>query len=94
MKLARFAKQPAERKRYTIDYSDWLDTGETISLVAFTVSPTGLEIDAYSIAVSGTSVAFFANYGVNGTAYTVTVTITTSGGQIKEDEILFAVRES
>lgn len=94
MKLARFAKQPAERKRYTIDYSDWLDTGETISSVAFSVSPTGLQVDAYSIAVSGASVVFFANYGVNGTAYTVTATITTSGGQIKEDEILFAVRES
>lgn len=97
MKLARFTKQPAERKRYSIDYSDWLDTGETISTVTFVPSPIatgGLEIDAYSIASPATSVVFFANYGVSGTTYTVTVTITTSGGQIKEDEILFAIRES
>lgn len=97
MKLGRFTKQPAERKRYAIDYSDWLDTGETISTVSFVPSPIGsggLEIDAYSIASPATSVVFFANYGVSGTTYTVTVTVTTSGGQIKEDEILFAVRES
>lgn len=97
MKLARFTKQPSERKRYSIDYSDWLDTGETISAVTFLPSPVatgGLEIDASSITPSGTSVVFFANYGVSGTTYTVTVTVTTSGGQIKEDEILFSVRES
>ena len=97
MKLARFTKQPSERKRYTIDYSDWLDTSETISTVAFVPSPIatgGLVVDAYSIATPATSVVFFANFGVSGTTYTVTVTITTSGGQIKEDEILFAVRES
>ena len=97
MKLARFTKQPSERKRYTIDYSDWLDTGETISTVAFVPSPVatgGLEIDAFSIATPATAVVFFANYGVSGTTYTVTVTITTSGGQIKEDEVLFSVRES
>lgn len=97
MKLARFIKQPSERKRYTIDYSDWLETSETISSVTFAPSPIaagGLEVDAYSIAAPATSVVFFVNYGVSGTTYTVTVTITTSGGQIKEDEVLFSVRES
>ncbi len=97
MKLARFTKQPAERKRYSIDYSDWLDTGETISTVSFVTTPASagaLVVDANSITAAGKSVVFFANDGVSGTTYTVTVTITTSGGQIKEDEILFAVRES
>jgi hypothetical protein len=97
MKLGRFTKQPAERKRYSIDYTDWLDTGETITLASFTVTPASagaLVIDAFSIPAAAKSVVFFANFGVSGTTYTVTVTITTSGGQIKEDEILFAVRES
>lgn len=95
MKLGRFTKQPAERKRYSIDYSDWLDTGETISTATFAVAPTGaLEVDAYTIGSPATSVVFFVNGGTSGVTYKVTVTITTSGGQIKEDEILFSVRES
>lgn len=96
MKLARFTKAPGERKRYTIDYSDWLDTGETISTVTFLPSPIqtgGLEVDAYSIATPATSVVFFANFGIDGTTYTLNVTITTSGGQTKEDQILFSVRD-
>ena len=95
MKLGNFIKSPIERKRYTIDYTDWLDTGETVVSAVFTVTPTTtatLQIDAYSIAVDGLSVVFFANYGDVGKVYTVEVVITTSGGQIKEDEILFTVR--
>lgn len=97
MKLANFIKSPTERKRYTIDYTDWLDTGETVTQVAFTVSPSTtstLQIDAYSIAANGLSVVFFANFGDLNKVYTVDVRVTTSGGQIKEDEILFTVRNT
>lgn len=97
MKLANFVKSPVERKRYTINYSDWLDTGETISTVTFTPSPTetsGLIVDAYTIATPATSVVFFANYGVAGHQYTLDVQITTSGGQTKEDTVLFSVRSA
>lgn len=98
MKLAKFVKSPAERKRYSIDYSEWLDTGETVQSIIFTVTPsTGtlpLAIDAYQIATPATSVIFFANYGDEGTVYTVDVVMTTSGGQIKEDQILFSVRSA
>lgn len=97
MKLGNFIKSPVERKRYTIDYSDWLDTGETVSSIVFSVSPSTtntLQIDAYSIASPATSVVFFANYGDAGKTYTVDVTMTTSGGQIKEDTVLFSVRSA
>lgn len=96
MKLARFTKASAERKRYTIDYADWLDTGETISSADFTVTPAtdnALRVDAYSIASPATSVVYFVNYGLDGTTYTVEVTITTSGGQIKEDQVLYSVKD-
>lgn len=96
MKLANFIKSPLERKRYTIDYTDWLDTGETVASIVFTVTPTTtatLEVDAYSIAVDGKTVVFFANFGDLGEVYTVEAVMTTSGGQIKEDEILFTIRD-
>lgn len=96
MNLAKFYKAEAERKRYAIDYTDWLDTGETVSSVSFAVSPsTGtspLEIDANSISVDGLQVVFFAALGDNGVTYTVTATIQTSGGQVKEDGIVFVVK--
>jgi hypothetical protein len=97
MKLANFFKTPAERKRYAIDYSDWLDSGETITGCVFAVSPSTtntLQIDAYSISASGTEVVMFVNYGDAGSAYTVDVKTTTSGGQIKEDTVLFTVRSA
>jgi NADH/NAD ratio-sensing transcriptional regulator Rex len=96
MKLAKFTKSPAERKRYQIDYSEWLDTGELVQSVVFTVSPstgtTPLEIDAFLIGTPATDVEFFANLGDDGIGYTVNVVMTTDGGQIKEDQVLFSVK--
>ena len=94
MKLAKYQKTPAERKRYTLDYTDWLDTGETVSAVVFAVDPTGvLFIDSYSIVGSGRQVVFYANAGATGVSYTADVRITTSTGQIKEDQIVFVVKD-
>jgi hypothetical protein len=96
MKLANFTKSPLERKRYTINYTDWLDTGEMVQSITFTVTPatgSALDIDAYTIAADGLSVVFFANLGELGEVYTVEVLMTTDGGQVKEDEILFTIRD-
>lgn len=96
MKLGKFTKTPVERKRYALEYADWLDTTETVSSVTFTVTPIDtvpLVVDASSISSSGTEVVFFINYGTTGTTYTLDIQITTSGGQIKEDQILFVVKD-
>lgn len=97
MKLGSFTKTPVERKRYSLDYTDWLDTGETLSTSTFTVSPstgaTPLVVDANSFDATSKQLLFFVNYGVDGVTYTVDVLVTTSGGQTKEDQVLFVVRE-
>ncbi len=93
MKLGRFIKSSGERKRYTLDYGDWLDTGETVLSTVFSVSPaSALEVDASSISSDGTEVAFFVSGGTSGIVYTVGVAITTSSGQVKEDQVYFSVR--
>lgn len=96
MRLGSFVKTPIERKRYAIDYSEWLDTGETLSTVVYTI-PTAttppLVVDATSISSGNKIAVFFINGGLNGRQYTVEVVATTSGGQIKEDTILFTVRD-
>jgi hypothetical protein len=95
MKLGNFVKTPDERKRYAIDYSEWLDTDELVDSYTFAVAPSetgGLEVDASSLSTDETTIVFFVNDGNDGTQYTVTATTTTTGGQVKQDTILFQVR--
>lgn len=98
MKLGIFTKAPVERKRYSLDYSDWLDTGETIAQRVFSVSPStnlnSLTIDASLISGDGKSLSFFASLGEDDITYTVDVQITTSAGQVKEDQVFFAVKDA
>lgn len=96
MKLGSFTKTPVERKRYTIDYNDWLDTGETLATSVFSVSPTTgtapLQVDASLFSVDGKELMFFVNYGDDDVTYIVNVQVTTSGGQTKQSQVVFAVR--
>jgi hypothetical protein len=89
--LGKKTKAPSDRKKYIIDYDDWLDVAETASSMGYSVSPSGPTIDGETIAVDGRSVSFFISGGTAGETYTVYPTITTSNGQIKEDHILFVV---
>lgn len=96
MKLGKFIKAPSERKRYSIDYDNWLDTGETIIARAFEVTPattTPFAVDASANLTGNRSIAFYVNGGDDGETYKVVVSITTSGGQVKEDVILYQVKD-
>lgn len=94
MRLAKFVKEPGERKRYTLDYAEWLEDSELISNVEFTITPSGaLTVDSYSLGSPATNVVFFASGGVDGVTYSVEARITTSVGQIREDQVTFAVKE-
>jgi len=96
MALARFIQSPSERKRYVIDYADWLSTGETVSSFTFTVSPTtapAFIVNGTGLSLTNTDIIFFASGGVDGQNYKVEVFATTSIGEIKEDVILFDVRD-
>lgn len=94
--LAKYVKTPGERKRYQIDYTNWLDTGESVTGVTFAidkVTTPPLVIDGVQVLPSGVGVQYYASGGVDGTNYVVTATLTTTiGPQIKNDEIFFSVR--
>jgi len=51
-----------------------------------------LQVDATSLATGNKVLVFFVSGGVNANQYSVDVKATTSGGQIKEDTVLFNVR--
>jgi len=92
-----FDKQPGEKFAITANFADVMNTGETIntkSVSAATiagVSATDTIIDSSSI--SGQTVLITVKAGTNGVSYKITVVITTSAGQIFEDEIVMHVVE-
>ena len=95
MNLGKYFKAPDERKRYSIDYTDWLDTGELLTLVTFEVIPVDADpvaIDGIAIETSAKSVVFYASAGLDGKSYKAIVTMTTTGGQVKEDTVQYTVK--
>jgi len=95
MILGKYFKAPDERKRYSIDYDDWLDTGEQITTVTFAVTPVDEDpvlIDSILIETPGKGVVFYASAGLDGKSYKAIVTMTTNGGQVKEDTVHYTVK--
>ena len=95
MILGKFFKAPDEKKRYSIGYSQWLDSGELLSNVTFQVTPIDsntIVIDGISIEADGKGVAFYASKGLDGKSYKAIATTTTSGGQVKEDTVQYTVK--
>lgn len=101
--LDRFQKQPNEVKRYTVDYSDWLATGEIITSVSTSVSlinsaagdvgePT-LTIGSTEI-INGNQFEYYVSSGTNGKSYKVTFLADTSDSQTEESEIEFKVTDT
>lgn len=93
--LGKYFQDPDERKRYTIDYEDWLDQGELISSVTFDVTPstgTPVVIDGDAIDPDSLGVVFYASEGTAGVTYKVYVTMTSSNGQIKQDTVQFTIK--
>ena len=94
--LKKFVQHPDERKRYNIDYEEWLDTDEMVSSVTFEVTPTTgtpLTIDGSDIDDDGKIVSLFVSGGDHEETYEVLVTATTSAGQIKVLCIHFTIRD-
>jgi len=95
MILGKYIKTPDERKRYSVDYSHWLDAGETITGVGFEIIPEealGVVINGSQVESPATGIAFFVDDGLTDKSYNVVITITTSGGQTKQDELKFTIK--
>lgn len=95
MGIGKYIQTSAEDKERFIDYSDWLQDGETLSTFAYTVTPAGNVpvVLTFNIAIDGKSVDIFISGGDNNKQYKIIVKVTTSRGQTKEDEIILTVRD-
>lgn len=96
MAVGKIKKTSAEVKRITVDYSRWLATAETISARTFAITPVTtppLAVASSAIAGDGKSVSLFVEDGLDDNTYDLVVQITTSDGQVKEDEIKVVVND-
>ena len=72
-------KDPQSVMNYTIDYSKFLESGDSISTQTTTID-SGMTVDSSSIHSNNKQVLMTLSSGVAGTAYTVKVTANTSDG--------------
>ena len=81
MATTLYTKDPSSLLDYALDWSDWLETDETIDSAVWTV-PTGLRKNSSSINDALTIV--WLSEGTVNTSYHVTCCVTTSLGRIDE----------
>jgi len=101
--LDRFNKQPDEIKKYQVDYSEWLVTGQTITSVSTVVEirnpadddvgePT-LSVGTTQIISAGTIYEYYLSLGTDRKRYKITFLADTSDLQKVESEIEFKVND-
>lgn len=83
-----FEKDPQAVLDYAFDWSDWLDSGETIASTTITVA-AGLTKDSDS--ESDGIVTIWLSGGTAGTSYTVACKIVTSSSRTDERSITIMV---
>lgn len=74
---------------YQINWSGLLNA-DTISTVAWVISPSGLTKQSQSN--TNTTATIWLTGGVDGTTYTVTCTITTAGGRTFEQAVKIKIK--
>ena len=100
--LDRFNKQPAEIKKYQIDYSEWLPQAITITLVTTAVkllNPASSDVGEPTLTISATSIIggsmyeYYVSAGTDKKKYKVTFQADTNDAQKIESEIEFKVND-
>lgn len=95
MILGKYKLDSADRKRYVVNYADWLNEGETVvsSVVTGSVEADNFFVDGYLVDPNGVEIIFYVSGGVSGRNYDVTFTTTTTLAQIKQDYVTFVVTD-
>jgi hypothetical protein len=101
--LDRFNKQPADIKKYQIDYSEWLATGETVDSVVTAVTllnPADGDVGEPTMTVGTTQIVggnvfeYYVSLGTDGKRYKITFQASTSDSQTVESEVEFRVNDT
>jgi hypothetical protein len=101
MILGRYKKQPAETLDFDIEFSDFLDDGDTLvtagnpqvpSPLSVVVSPVGLTLGPTYV-LGTTRVKQWVSGGAEGGKYKVTLTLTSNAGRVKQVEFYVTVKD-
>jgi len=98
MILARFRQQPAEKRKFTVDYTNRLNAGELLTaVISATIDPisatTPLVVSA-AVETTQDKVTMYTSGGEDGTEYKVELLVQTSDLDVQwEDEIIFLVED-
>lgn len=84
-----FKKQAVEVKDYTVDWTAWLPTGDTVASCTVAASPSGLTLGTKT--VSSPTVTQLISSGTATTTYTITYTMTTANGLVDQRVIYLVV---
>lgn len=90
MVLARRNHTVGNKVFWTVDYGDWLEDGVTIASAVVTDNDTSVTVGS-PVTEDGHKIRFFVQGGTLNQAFTVSVAMTDSKGQIKNDTIEFTV---
>jgi hypothetical protein len=96
MAVFKYSQTPLEQKIYTVDYSDWLSTGEMINFATINVAPVTTPpfvVSNLAYSTDRTQLSFYASGGQDGERYTAEIIMTTTLQQTKDDHIIYAVKE-
>jgi hypothetical protein len=89
--LGKFTKQPVEVQDYDIDFTEYLASQNDAAISHSATADTGITIMASALTAGVVKV--FVSGGTDGESYKVSATITTSGGRVKQGDILVRVKE-
>lgn len=89
--LGKFSKQPIEVQDYDIDFNEYLVSQSDTASSFVVSSDPGITIVNSSL-ISG-KVKVFVSGGLDGEQYKVSATVTTTGGRVKQADILIKVKE-
>ena len=89
--IATYIKDPSAKLDYSIDWSRWLPTGDTISAVTWSASGVTVSASPAPSHASGVATAWLEG-GTEGEDATVTCQVTTTAGRIDERSIRVQVR--
>lgn len=89
--IASYDKDPAAILDYSIDWSTWLPTGDTIDTATWTSSDAALVIEASPAPSVASGIAtVWISGGVAGVRYRLTCQVETTAGRVDERTVTIA----
>jgi hypothetical protein len=85
-------KDPSAVLDYKYNWTDWLESGETISTHTI-ITPSGITLNSSSITDTGKSVTIWLSGGTAHRKYNVVCRITTSASRTDDRTMVIAVQE-